>query len=106
MDSDEEAGLRAFALIVGCDVANSSFERPIWIEREGVRFGISRIDAEWREEERLGFRVQLSDASSWLLYYVPELDLWSGIADAGAAGGASSAKLGRHDRPPSRPGVP
>ena len=43
-----------------------------------------RIDAEWREEERIGFRVRLADGSSWLLYYVPELDLWSGIADAGA----------------------
>ncbi len=101
MDSDEEAGLRAFAMTVG-----TSVEHPIWIEREGLRLNVARITAEWREEERRGFRVQLSDSSNWLLYYVPELDLWSGIAEAGAAGGASSAKLGRHDRPPFGTGLP
>ncbi len=80
MDSDEEDGLRAFALTVGSYAGGSSPERPVWIERGGVRIDVTSVMAQWREEERLGFRVRLSDGSDLLLYYVPELDLWSGVA--------------------------
>jgi hypothetical protein len=79
MDRDEEEGLRAFALVVGAYAGASYPERPQWIERDGVRTDVVEVSATWREEERLGFRVVLADGSALLLYYVPELDLWSGV---------------------------
>ena len=79
MDSEEEDGLRAFALTVGAYAGASYPERPQWIERDGVRTAVIEVVATWREEERLGFRVRMADGSHMLLYYVPELDLWSGV---------------------------
>jgi hypothetical protein len=46
---------------------------------------VTAIDARWREEERYGYRVLLADGSDWLLYYVPELKLWSGILNGRSA---------------------
>lgn len=86
MDSDEEAGLRAFALTVGCHAGASYPERPLWVERDGARRQVRDVLAQWREEQRLGFRVRLDDGSSLLLYYVPNLDLWSGVLPAGTGG--------------------
>jgi hypothetical protein len=79
MDADEEEGLRAFAVNVGAYAGGSSPERPLWIERDDARIDVAAVEAQWREEERLGFRVRLTDGSHVLLYYVPELDLWSGV---------------------------
>ena len=79
MDRDEEAGLRAFALTVGCHSAASYPGQPMWVERDGARIDIEAIEAQWREEERYGYRVRLADGQHVLLYYVPELDLWSGV---------------------------
>jgi len=79
MDKDEEEGLRAFALTVGCYAGATYPERPLWVERDGLRREIAEVEAQWREEERLGFRVRLVDGQHLLLYYVPELDLWSGV---------------------------
>jgi hypothetical protein len=87
MDSDEEEGLRAFALTVGAYAGSSYPERPQWVERDGVRSDVVEVEAQWREEERLGFRVRLADGASFVLYYVPELDLWSGVwPDRGTQG--------------------
>jgi hypothetical protein len=83
MDRDEEDGLRAFALTVGAYAGVTSPERPAWVERDGARVAVAAIESQWREEERIGFRVRLADASRLLLYYVPELDIWSGIAVRG-----------------------
>lgn len=82
MDRDEEEGLRAFALNVGAYAGASYPERPLWIERGGLRIEVAAVEAQWREEERLGFRVRLTDGSRVLLYYVPELDIWSGVTFA------------------------
>ncbi len=79
MDSDEEEGLRAFALTVGTGPEVAYPGRPTWVEQHGVRRDIVGVDATWREEERMGFRVRLADGLTLLLYYVPELDLWSGV---------------------------
>ena len=79
MDKDEEAGLRAFALRVGAYAGASYPERPLWIERDGARVDVEAVESQWREEERIGFRVRLTDGSRALVYYVPELDLWSGV---------------------------
>jgi hypothetical protein len=79
MDADEEQGVRAFALKVGAHAGASYPERPTWVERDGRRIGVSAVDARWREVERIGFRVRLADGSSMLLYYVPEIDVWSGV---------------------------
>lgn len=79
MDKDEEAGLRAFALKVGCYAGASYPERPEWVEREGLRVDVAAVESQWREEERLGFRLRLTDGLRVLVYYVPELDLWSGV---------------------------
>jgi len=86
MDKDEEAGLRAFAVRVGCYAGASYPERPLWVERAGFRQDVAEVVARWREEERLGFRVRLADGDMLLLYYVPELDLWSGVTVARPAG--------------------
>ena len=89
MDPDEEEGVRAFALTVGAYAGASYPERPLWVERDGERIEITSVDAQWREQERIGFRVRLADGASLLLYYVPELDLWSGAM----AGPGSVASL-------------
>jgi hypothetical protein len=81
-NNDENDGLRAFALKVGAYAGTTSPERPQWVERDGARVDVAEIEAQWREEERLGFRVCLSDGARLLLYYVPELDLWSGVTVA------------------------
>ncbi len=88
MDSNEEAGLRAFALAaIYTDGSGAKAETapliPRWLERDGMRAEITAIEAEWREEERYGFRVRLANNISALLYYVPELDLWSGAIESG-----------------------
>lgn len=85
---DEEEGLRAFALRVGAYAGASSPERPEWIEIAGERRAVEAIDATWREEDRVGFRVRLAGGLSMLVYYVPELDLWSGTV-TGAGGGVN-----------------
>ena len=97
MDNDEEAGLRAFALNVGTAARP---RHPLWIECAGARIAVAVIDAQWREEERLGFRVRLADGAAWLLYYVPELALWSGLAVAGGVGAATPAVQRRIEHPP------
>jgi len=79
MDKQEEEGLRAFAVRVGCHSGASYPGTPTWVERDGGRVAVDAVEAAWREEERLGFRVRLRDATHLLLYYVPELDLWSGV---------------------------
>ena len=94
MDHDEEAGLRAFALTVGCLAGASYPERPLWVERDGARRQVREVLAQWREEERLGFRVRLDNGSSLLLYYVPNLDLWSGVlpGETGSADGEGARR--------------
>ncbi len=86
MDRDEEAGLRAFQVSVGCHAGASYPERPLWVERDGVRREVAEVESQWREEERLGFRVRLDDGAHMLLYYIPELDIWSGMPQARAGG--------------------
>lgn len=93
MDEIEEAGLRAFALEVGCYAGATYPERPMWIARGGERADVVDVESQWREEERLGFRVRLTGGASVVLYYVPELDLWSGGWPAGAG---SSITRRRH----------
>jgi hypothetical protein len=88
VDKDEEAGLRAFALTVGIH-GSAADVIPAWIEQDDRRTPVVHIDASWREEERIGHRVRLGDGSCWLLYYVPELDLWSGVANVNAVAGAT-----------------
>ena len=100
MDAEEAEGLRAFALRV---VNATSEAAPQSIELDGAFVNVTAIAATWREEERFGFRVRLENGASWLLYYVPELDLWSGFADAGV--GPASVKPRRRVRPPSAGGT-
>jgi hypothetical protein len=97
MEPDEEAGLRAFELKVGAYAGASYPERPQWVERDGARIDVTAVDASWREVERLGFRVRLADGSSALLYYVPELDLWSGATSPPAARGELKRRRGAPD---------
>lgn len=79
MDEVEEAGLRAFALSVGIRDDGHGMARPDWVDVGGIRVHVEELEATWREEERAGFRVRLADGSHWLLYYVPQLKLWSGV---------------------------
>ncbi|OGO51676.1 MAG: hypothetical protein A2148_09935 [Chloroflexi bacterium RBG_16_68_14] len=75
----ELAGLRAFAVRVGCYAGHRYPERPQWVELEGTRVEVASVDSEWREEDRLGYLVTLRDGRRLLLYYVPNEDLWSGV---------------------------
>jgi hypothetical protein len=75
----ELEGLRAFELRVGAYAGERSPERPVWVELEGQRNDVAAIEAEWREEERLGWMVKLRDGRRLLLYYIPSEDLWSGV---------------------------
>ena len=79
IDKDEEEGLRAFEVRVGASAGSSYPEHPEWVERDGQRLEVEAVESQWREEERLGFRVRLTDGACLLLYYVPELDIWSGV---------------------------
>ena len=47
MDAEEEAGLRAFALKVGCYAGASYPERPLWVERDGVRTDVAEVESRW-----------------------------------------------------------
>jgi hypothetical protein len=76
-NAQEEEGLRAFALNVGARNGDAK-EQLAWVERDGVRSEVAEVVAKWREEERIGFRVRLDDGATAVVYYVPELDLWSG----------------------------
>jgi len=76
--------LRAFAVRVGCHSGSSYPGQPLWVERENARAEVVEVDASWREEERLGFRVRLADGEHMLLYYIPELELWSGVTQSAA----------------------
>jgi len=86
MDKDEEAGLGAFEVRVGCHAGASYPERPLWVERDGVRCEVTEVESQWREEERLGFRIRLDDGAHMLLYYIPEIDIWSGVPQPRAGG--------------------
>ena len=74
----ELEGLRAFEVRVGAYAGQRYPERPQWVELEGKRIEVASVESEWREEERLGFRVTLGDGRRMLLYYVPDEDIWSG----------------------------
>ena len=76
--ADDLAGLRAFALRVGCYAGHRYPQRPEWVELAGERIDVAAVESEWREEEKLGFLVTLRDGRRLLLYYVPNEDLWSG----------------------------
>jgi hypothetical protein len=69
-----------FALRVGAYAGQRSPERPEWVELEGKRAQVASIESAWAEEERLGWLVKLDDGRQMLLYYVPNEDLWSGVA--------------------------
>ena len=73
------AGLRAVDIRVGCYAGHRYPERPQWVEVEGKRVEVASLESEWREEERLGYRVTLRDGKRMLLYYVPNDDRWSGV---------------------------
>ncbi len=78
-NGDDLSGLRAFELRVGCYAGHRNPERPEWVELAGERIDIESIESEWREEDRLAFKVLLRDGKRLLLYYVPNQDLWSGV---------------------------
>jgi hypothetical protein len=79
VEQEEMKGLRAFRVRVGCYSGGRHAETPRWVEREGVRLEVSAVDSQWREQDRLGFRVTLEDSRRLLLYYLPEDDIWSAV---------------------------
>ncbi len=74
MLSDEPVG----SLNVGAYAGHRYPQRPERVELDGVRMDVAAVVREWREEDRLGFDVRLSDATRLLLYYDPNDDAWSG----------------------------
>ena len=78
-EQQEMEALRAFQVRVGCYSGGRHAERPQWVEREGTRLQVSSIDSQWREQDRLAFRVTLEDSRRLLLYYLLEQDIWSAV---------------------------
>ena len=62
---------------VGCYSGGRHAERPQWVDSGGGRRAVTRVQAQWREEDRLGWRVELEDGCRLVLYYVPRIDSWS-----------------------------
>lgn len=75
----EPSGGRAQPLRVGCYSGHRYPQRPEWVEIDGEKVDVQWIESEWREEERLGYRVTLRDKRRMVLYYVPNRDFWSGV---------------------------
>jgi hypothetical protein len=67
-------------LNVGCYSGGRYGERPQWVEREGRRLAVVRINRQHREEERLVFDVTLEDNQRLILYYYPQRDVWLGVS--------------------------
>ena len=78
MRKQEIAGQSAGQLNVGCYAGHRFPQRPEWIELDGSRIDVVAVMREWREQDRLGFDVQLRDATRLLLYYDANKDVWSG----------------------------
>ena len=78
MRKQEIAGRSAGRLNVGSYAGHRYPQRPEWVELDGVRIDVTEVVREWREQDRWGFEVQLSDATRLLLYYDPNEDAWSG----------------------------
>ena len=66
-------------LTVGCYSGSRHAERPQWVEREGRRVAVSRINRQYRQENRLVFDVTLEDKEHLILYYYPHRDVWLGV---------------------------
>lgn len=62
---------------VGCYSGGRHAERPQWVDDGGGRRAVTRVRSQWREEDRLGWRVELEDGCRLVLYYVPDIDSWS-----------------------------
>ena len=73
-----ESGEQPIKLNVGFYAGHRYPQRPEWVELEGVRIDVIEVVREWREQDRLGFEVQLGDGTRLLLYYDPNEDAWSG----------------------------
>ncbi|HEY5112634.1 MAG TPA: hypothetical protein VIJ45_00800 [Coriobacteriia bacterium] len=67
-------------LNVGCYSGGRYGERPQWVEREGRRLTVSRINRQYRQEDRLVFDVTLEDKQRLILYYYPHRDVWLGVS--------------------------
>ena len=66
-------------LTVGCYSGGRYGERPQWVEREGRRVAVLRINRQHRQEDRLVFDVTLEDKQHLILYYYPHRDVWLGV---------------------------
>jgi hypothetical protein len=66
-------------LKVGCYSGGRYGERPQWVELEGRRVPVERVDRQYRQEERLVFEVTLEDERRLTLYYYPKQDVWLGV---------------------------
>jgi hypothetical protein len=70
-------GQQERAVTVGCYSGGRHAERPQWVDDGGGRRAVAKVRAQWREEDRLGWRVELEDGSRVVLYYEPDADRWS-----------------------------
>jgi len=78
IQAQEEEGLRAFSLRVESE-RDGEAVIPRAIDVGGERLPVVTLEATWRELERIGYRVRLANGASMLVYYVPVLELWSGV---------------------------
>jgi len=62
---------------VGCYAGSRADEEPRWVEIDGVRRSVREVESRWREPKRDGWRIVLEDGTRLIVYYVPNIDLWT-----------------------------
>ena len=67
-------------LKVGCYSGGRYGERPQWVELDGRRVKVARINRQYRQEARLVFEVTLQNEQRLVLYYYPQRDAWLGVS--------------------------
>ena len=67
-------------LKVGCYSGGRYGERPQWVEIDGRRLTVVRVNRQYRQEERLVFEVTLENEQRLVLYYYPQQDAWLGVS--------------------------
>ncbi len=66
-------------LDVGCYSGGRYGERPQWVELDGRRVAVKRVDKQYKQPERLVFEVTLEDERRLTLYYYTKQDVWLGV---------------------------
>ena len=62
--------------LVECHSGYAYAERPVALRWQGVRLEIDLVEAQWRTQQGVYFRVRAQDWQMFLLCYVEQFDEW------------------------------